>query len=87
VDFVDNLRDSVEVVTARALAPLVELLANAYPLLKTGAVALFPKGQDVDAELTDAAKCWTIQTSLVPSLTDSKARIVRIASATPLAQP
>jgi 16S rRNA (guanine527-N7)-methyltransferase len=87
VDFVDNLRDSVEVVTARALAPLVELLANAYPLLKTGAVALFPKGQDVDAELTDAAKYWTIQTSLVPSLTDSKARIVRIASATPLAQP
>jgi 16S rRNA (guanine527-N7)-methyltransferase len=87
VDFVDNLRDSVEVVTARALAPLVELLANAYPLLKTGAVALFPKGQDVDAELTDAAKCWTIQTSLVPSLTDSKARIVRITSATPLVQP
>jgi hypothetical protein len=37
--------------------------------------------------LTDAAKYWTIQTSLVPSLTDSKARIVRIASATPLAQP
>jgi 16S rRNA (guanine527-N7)-methyltransferase len=87
VDFVDNLDDSVEVVTARALAPLVELLANAYPLLKTGAVALFPKGQDVDAELTDAAKCWTIQTSLVPSLTDSKARIVIITSATPVAQP
>ena len=87
VDFVDNLRDSVEVVTARALAPLVELLANAYPLLKTGAVALFPKGQDVDAELTEAAKCWTIQASLIPSLTDPRARIVKVISAAPVSQP
>src|SRR5579863_8254813 len=37
VDFVDNLTDSVEAVTARALAPLVGLLREAYPLLKTGA--------------------------------------------------
>ncbi len=87
VDFVDNLTDSVEVVTARALAPLVKLMAEAYPLLKTGTVALFPKGQDVDAELTEAAKCWSIQASLVPSLTDPKAGIVKITSATPVTQP
>ncbi len=87
VDFVDNRRDSVEVVTARALAPLVELLAQAYPLLTTGAVALFPKGQDVDAELTEAAKCWNIQASLVPSLTDAKARIVKVASISKVTQP
>jgi 16S rRNA (guanine527-N7)-methyltransferase len=87
VDFVDNLTDSVEVVTARALAPLVKLMAEVYPLLKTGTVALFPKGQDVDVELTEAAKCWTIQASLVPSLTDSKAKIVKITGATPRTQP
>jgi 16S rRNA (guanine527-N7)-methyltransferase len=87
VDFVDNLTDSVEVVTARALAPLVGLLREAYPLLKTGAVALFPKGQDVDAELTEAAKCWTIQASLIPSLTDPRARIVKVISAAPVSQP
>ena len=87
VDFVDNRSDSVEVVTARALAPLVKLMAEAYPLLTTGAVALFPKGQDVDAELTEAAKCWNIQASLVPSLTDPKARIIKITSAIPITQP
>jgi 16S rRNA (guanine527-N7)-methyltransferase len=48
---------------------------------------LFPKGQDVDAELTEAAKCWNIQASLVPSLTDPKARIIQITSANPVTQP
>ena len=57
-DFVRHAPDRVDVVTARALAPLAELLAEAYPLLKSGAVGLFPKGQDVAAELTEAAKCW-----------------------------
>jgi 16S rRNA (guanine527-N7)-methyltransferase len=87
VDFVNNRPGPIEVVTARALAPLPKLVAEAYPLLKTGTTALFPKGQDVDAELTEAAKCWNIQSSLVPSLTDPKARIVRITSAEPKVQP
>jgi 16S rRNA (guanine527-N7)-methyltransferase len=87
VDFVDNLSSPIEIVTARALAPFSKLLAEAYPLLKTGAVALFPKGQDVEAELTDAAKCWTIQSTLVPSLTDPRARIVRVTRAKPKTQP
>jgi 16S rRNA (guanine527-N7)-methyltransferase len=68
----------VDVVTARALAPLAALLTATYPLLKTGTLGLFPKGQDVDAELTEAAKCWSIQSSLAPSVTDPKARIVCI---------
>jgi 16S rRNA (guanine527-N7)-methyltransferase len=77
-DFVENLATPVDVVTARALAPLAGLLTATYPLLKTGTLGLFPKGQDVGAELTEAAKCWSIQSSLVPSLTDPKARLVRI---------
>ena len=67
---------AVDVVTARALAPLVELLAYAYPLLKRGACGLFPKGQDVESELTEVAKYWKIQASLAVSRTDPKARIV-----------
>src|SRR5271163_2956014 len=46
-DFVDKAPESLDVVAARALAPLRELLTMAYPLLKTGALGLFPKGQDV----------------------------------------
>jgi 16S rRNA (guanine527-N7)-methyltransferase len=86
-DFVENLAAPVDVVTARALAPLAVLLTATYPLLKTGTLGLFPKGQDVDAELTEAAKCWSIQSSLVPSLTDSKARIVCVTGIEKTSQP
>jgi len=86
-DFVENLAAPVDVVTARALAPLAVLLTGTYPLLKTGTLGLFPKGQDVDAELTEAAKCWSIQSSLAPSLTDPRAKIVCVTGIRPKAQP
>ena len=74
----------VEVVCARALAPMAQLLALTEPLLKTGTTGLFPKGRDVQAELTRAAAQWTVVNDLVPSRTDSDARIVRV---TALAAP
>jgi 16S rRNA (guanine527-N7)-methyltransferase len=77
-DFAGGFRGELDAVTARALAPLPELLSIAYPLLKRGAQALFPKGQDVEVELTQATKCWSIQASLVPSRTDPKSRVVVI---------
>ena len=73
-----KLDESIEVVTARALAPLTDLLGLAEPWLKRGAQALFPKGQDVGAELTEASKCWNIEAVLVPSKTDPRARIVKV---------
>jgi 16S rRNA (guanine527-N7)-methyltransferase len=82
-DFSKRYRGELEVITARALAPLPELLSIAYPLLKRGSQGLFPKGQDVEAELTQAAKCWSIQASLVPSRTDPKSRVVVIRHAEP----
>jgi len=75
-DFVKKAPDSIDVITARAVAPMPKLLALAYPLLKTGTLGLFPKGRDVARELTEAAKCWKIQASLSPSRTDPKAQIV-----------
>jgi 16S rRNA (guanine527-N7)-methyltransferase len=77
-DFVSATTERFDVVTARALAPLDKLLGYAIPLLKRGAVGLFPKGQDVEAELTQAAKSWTIEADLVPSRTDPRSRIVRV---------
>jgi 16S rRNA (guanine527-N7)-methyltransferase len=71
----------VEVVTARALAPLPLLLDWCKELLRTGVVGVFPKGQHLDAELTAAAKCWKIQASTFPSVTDSAARILVIRDA------
>ncbi|MFJ5488036.1 16S rRNA (guanine(527)-N(7))-methyltransferase RsmG [Hansschlegelia beijingensis] len=69
---------SADVVSARALAPLVQLLGLAAPLLKTGALGLFPKGKEAEAELTQAQESWRFKASLHPSLTDPAACIVRI---------
>jgi len=68
----------VEVVTARAFAPLKILCDQAFPLISRGAVGLFPKGQDVDAELTEAAKYWRLEASKVPSRTSPEGSIVLI---------
>ncbi|KYH02410.1 16S rRNA methyltransferase [Bradyrhizobium sp. DOA1] len=68
-DNVDRITGPVDCVTARALAPLHQLIGFAEPLMRLGAKALFPKGQDVEAELTEAAKYWNIQPQLHRSRT------------------
>jgi 16S rRNA (guanine527-N7)-methyltransferase len=83
-DFVKKAPVDIEAVTARALAPLPELLAAAYPLLKRGAVGVFPKGQGAAAELTEAAKCWRIQATLAASRTDPKAQIIVVRGLEPI---
>jgi 16S rRNA (guanine527-N7)-methyltransferase len=79
-DVIDPFVGEVDVVTARALAPLVDLLRLSRKLLTSGAVGLFPKGQDVGDELTDASRYWRIESSTVVSKTDPKARIVIVDS-------
>jgi 16S rRNA (guanine527-N7)-methyltransferase len=68
-DNVDRITGPVDCVTARALAPLHQLIGFAEPLMRKGAKALFLKGQDVEAELTEAAKYWNIQPQLHQSRT------------------
>jgi 16S rRNA (guanine527-N7)-methyltransferase len=67
---------TADVVTARALARLTALLGYVAPLLEKGAKALLPKGQDVEAELTEAAKYWNVKAELVASRTNPAGRIV-----------
>ena len=74
--FGETCAETVHVVTARALAPLKTLCDQAFPLIAKGAVGLFPKGQDVAAELTEAAKYWRLEASLVPSVTNPASAIV-----------
>jgi 16S rRNA (guanine527-N7)-methyltransferase len=69
-----------DVVSARALASLTMLLEWTEPMLKAGTIGLFPKGRDAEIELTEARKRWTFETDVLPSLTDSQARILRITS-------
>jgi 16S rRNA (guanine527-N7)-methyltransferase len=67
-----------EVVTARALAPLPQLLAYAYPFTDPNSVCLFLKGQNVGSELTEAHKYWNMKASQVPSQTEPSAAIVTV---------
>jgi 16S rRNA (guanine527-N7)-methyltransferase len=69
-----------DVVSARALASLTLLLDWTEPMLKAGTIGLFPKGRDAEIELTEARKKWTVAVDILPSLTDSEARILRITS-------
>lgn len=72
----------VQCVLARALAPLPLLLDYAEPFIKAGAIGLFHKGQDVDLELTEATKYWTLNVSKHPSAVDSRGVILEVREAT-----
>ena len=74
--FGETCAETVHVVTARAVAPLKTLCDQAFPLIVKGAVGLFPKGQDVASQLTEAAKYWRLESALVPSVTNPASAIV-----------
>jgi 16S rRNA (guanine527-N7)-methyltransferase len=67
-----------DVVTARAFAPLVDLLGYAAPLMRPDGVGLFPKGKGVEGELTVARKAWNMTVERAPSRTDAAATILRV---------
>jgi 16S rRNA (guanine527-N7)-methyltransferase len=52
---VEQIDEPVEAVSARALAPLQDLVVYAAKFLEKGAFGIFLKGQDVAHELTDSA--------------------------------
>ena len=74
----ESLRLAVDVVTARACAPMVRLLGFAEPYLARGARALFLKGEGVDAEFGPARKMWTFTAETRPSLSDARGRVVAL---------
>ena len=78
-DIVDRITGPVDCVTARALAPLHQLIGFAELLVMgKGAKALFLKGQDVEAELTEATKYWNIKPKLHASRTGGHGWIVEL---------
>jgi 16S rRNA (guanine527-N7)-methyltransferase len=82
-NFGDSFGGNADVVTARALAPLKSLLDQTFPFIAKGAIGLFLKGQDVEAELTEAAKYWTVEVELKPSVTSRDGVIVVVRSLKP----
>ena len=72
-----------DVVTARALAPLRKLLEYAAPFLGPEGVGLFPRGREVEIDLTGLGEIWHMRIDRVPSRTDSSATILRIGALRP----
>jgi 16S rRNA (guanine527-N7)-methyltransferase len=65
-------------VTARALAPLLELLPHAARLLAPNGIAIFPKGRTAEAELTATHADWHFHLERFASRTDPEATILRL---------
>jgi 16S rRNA (guanine527-N7)-methyltransferase len=68
----------IHMITARAFAPLPRMLELTEPFFLSGAKAVFLKSQDVDDELTTAAKSWNVNFQLRTSQTDPRGRILLI---------
>ena len=68
----------IDVVTARACAPMARLLEYAHPTLRKGVRGLFLKGRDVEAEVAEARRVWRFEVELIPSRSDPAGRIVSV---------
>ena len=66
------------VITARALAPLEELLDMVEPFVEKHSILLFLKGRTAKEELTRAQKVWTMRVHEIPSQTDSEGTILSL---------
>lgn len=66
----------MDVVTARALAPLPRLFDLAHTFFRPDTVGLFLKGKGADREIAEASEQWAFEYEVKPSLTDAEGRVV-----------
>ena len=74
----EALKLDVEMVTARACAPLDRLLGYAQPYFERGARGLFLKGSEVETEIVEARKTWRFRAETNVSLSDPRGRLLWI---------
>lgn len=67
-----------DIVSARALASLSDLLGYADRHLADGGKAILPKGADHEKELKEALETWSFQADKLPSKTNPEAVVLRI---------
>ncbi|MCH8236591.1 MAG: 16S rRNA (guanine(527)-N(7))-methyltransferase RsmG [Proteobacteria bacterium] len=76
---IENLANlSVDVATARGVAPLTKLLQFAVPILKKDGKCFFLKGKKWQDELTKAKKDWNMEESYFPSLSNSSGMVLKL---------
>ena len=67
-----------DLITARALSDLNQLLTYAKPLSHEESLFLFLKGREAQKEIEDAQKNWEFDLEISPSLTHSEGQILVI---------
>jgi len=67
-----------DIITARALARLDKLLGYGHGIAGKNTKYFFAKGQDVEGELTQAAKSWHMEVIRHPSITSPDGTILEI---------
>ena len=67
-----------DVLSARALAPLVMILGYAEVHLQRDGIAIFPKGARFQDEIAEAQKVWAFDIDIKPSLSEAEAAILVI---------
>jgi len=73
---------SADVITARAFAPLADLLDQAFKFVDIHTILLIPKGKSVVEELTEAGKEWKMRATLHPSVSDPSGTVLRLEQVT-----
>jgi 16S rRNA (guanine527-N7)-methyltransferase len=71
-------RFGADVITARAFAPLADLLDQVCHFIEPHSILLFLKGKTVGGELTEARKGWNMRTTQHPSVSDPSGTVLRL---------
>lgn len=69
---------NIDVLSARALAPLVTLLGYVETHLQPAGTTIFPKGARFQDEIAEAQKVWAFDIDIKPSLSEAEAAILVI---------
>lgn len=69
---------NADIISARALADLTQLMAISERHRKKQGLCLFLKGRKAEDELTKAGEDWHMDVSQFPSLTDPDASVIKI---------
>jgi len=76
---IEKLKEvKADIISARAVAALPDLLELSAPHRQESTILLFPKGNSYESELTKAKENWHIEVEIMQSLTDSGSVILKI---------
>ncbi|HEX3501624.1 MAG TPA: 16S rRNA (guanine(527)-N(7))-methyltransferase RsmG [Stellaceae bacterium] len=75
-------RFGADVITARAFAPLADLLDQVERFAGAHTILLFLKGKTVGEELTEARKAWNMRATPHPSVSDPSGTVLRLEQVT-----